>query len=676
MSQGLKNSTSVLALTLSVLAGAPAQAQDTQQTETVTVTGYRASLESSTNAKRASVNFSDSVFSEDIGKFPDTNIAEAFNRIPGVTITRENDGSGMRVAIRGLDTNHVKITLNGAVVSTASTGNTDAGGSNREVDLNIFPIELFTQLTVSKTATADQLEGGAAGVVAMRSMRPFDNPGLHVSYNVQGTDYARNGNPGGRGTLIASDTEGPFGALIGISGQWNRVMITGYEGGFNGATTPGLSAVEFYGTQANPNPTQTCVSSNVTSPGTTSTAAVTTCNPIGGVNGWSVGSGSPALFPNTGVPASYVGKTITSDLLLALNPGLTMTQIGSAIIPRTGRPMFEKGNRNRYNGIVSLEYRPTDDMHFYLDGILGVLENNLNREDLMFAGRSGNSIPMNMTMDANNIVTKGDFANAYMSLEARPYKEKSDYISLNPGMDWQVTDLLHVDANLNYSRAHFWRDSSTFLFSTPLGVVHYNNTGAVPTFAVDLPNAGGPQNGANYGWYTGSALRLQGERRYQYTKGAHANAKYGGDEFNVQVGAAYDEAYRLIRGYDNGTAYSEAACNLNPSTFLPAPNSTFGCTTATSFSIPSAWATNWGQGYTAGMGALPTVRGPLLPSTAIAQYLSPGPNGFATVNYAGLKAVSNYEYYATHPALGAAANLLDPGRTGFSTGTNSASARA
>ncbi len=232
----VKLRTRSLLLGTTLLAGAAAfavptaaLAQDSDQAmETVVVTGYRASLTDATNAKRASVNFTDSVFSEDIGKFPDTNIAEAFNRIPGVTITRENDGSGMRVAIRGLDTNHVKVTLNGAAVSTASTGNTDANGANREVDLNIFPIELFTQLSVSKTATAEQLEGGASGMVAMRSLRPFDNPGMHLSYNMQLTDFENNGSLGHRGTLIASWTDGPFGVLIGASGQVNRVMVTGY----------------------------------------------------------------------------------------------------------------------------------------------------------------------------------------------------------------------------------------------------------------------------------------------------------------------------------------------------------------------------------------------------------------------------------------------------------------
>ncbi|MDR3526471.1 MAG: TonB-dependent receptor [Rhizomicrobium sp.] len=689
-------STTVLA-GVGLLLAAPAFGQAGESLETVTVTGYRASLQDSTNAKRASVSFSDAVFAEDIGKFPDTNIAEAFNRIPGITITRENDGSGMRVAIRGLDTNHVKITLNGAVVSTASTGNTDSGGANREVDLNIFPIELFSQLTVSKTATADQLEGGAAGVVAMRSLRPFDNPGTHVSYNLQGSDYARNGNIGERGTLIASYTDGPFGVLIGLSGQVNRPMTTGYEGAFNNLTTLQLTDVQFYtpaqltafeaakglghgqypSSTTDPNHTSWCSPLTLSSPGTTSTVTTTTCNPNGGVNGWSLPNppansppGTAALFPNTGVPASYVGQPINNANLLALNPGLSITQIASGLIPRTGRPMFEKGTRDRYNGILSFEYRPTDGLHFYLDNILGVLENNLNREDLLWAGRSGNSIPMNEKIDANNVVTSGDFANAYMQLEARPYKEKSDYISINPGMDWQVNDLLNVKAQVNYSRAHFFRDSPTFLFSTPLGVLHYDNTGAIPTFSMSgLPGSGGLQDPTNYGWYTSSALRLQQERRYQFTKGAHTDVKYGGDDFAIQVGAAYDEAYRLIRGYDNGTAYGEAGCNLNPTVALPSPNSTFGCA-VTPGTIPSAWATNWGTGYSAGMGALPTAGTPLLPNSAIAQYLSPGPNGFALVDYAGLKKATNYNYYATTPALGAAANLQDPGRTGFSTGTN------
>lgn len=686
--------TSVLVGLASAFAlAAPAFAQDAL--ETVTVTGYRASLQDSTNAKRASVSFSDSVFAEDIGKFPDTNIAEAFNRIPGITITRENDGSGVRVAIRGLDTNHAKVTLNGAVVSTASTGNTDAGGANREVDLNIFPIELFSKLTVDKTSRADLLEGGAAGNIDMRSARPFDNPGLHMSYNLQASDYENNGNPGGRGHLIVSDTEGPFGLLFGVSGQWNRVLIKGYEGAFNNVTTLSLDKYETYGTQTTPIPaTASCVSSSVISPGTSSSGTVNTCNPVNGQNGWTlptqtgaavaVNAGFPAnqavgIFPTgTGVPAGYAGKIITSDLLMGLNPGLTMAQIGSSFIPRTGRPMYEKGTRNRYNAILSGEYRPTDDLHFYVDNILGVTENNLDRADMFFIGRSGNSIPMNMQVTpidtyGDYAVTSADFANAQMALESRPYKERSFYLSINPGMEWQVTDMLHVDANINYSRAHFFRDSPTFMPTTPLGTFHYDNTGAFPVFTSAL--SGGFQNPANWGWNAGSRLSVAQERRSQYTKGGHINASYGGDEFKVQVGAAWDENYRLIRGYNNDTLFAEAGCNFNPTVFIPGPNTTAGCGPVAS--IPSSWGTYWnvtdlnGYNYPKSLGlALPVAQAPILPSSAIPQYLHAGPNGFPSINYSAMKAALNYNYYAHTPSLGAAANLQDPGHTNFSTGTN------
>ncbi len=94
-----------------VLAQAQAQAAETSSTgateplEEVIVTGFRQSLVNSTEAKREAVGFVDAIFAEDIGKFPDTNIAESFNRIPGITITREMTGEGLNIAIRGLGTN-------------------------------------------------------------------------------------------------------------------------------------------------------------------------------------------------------------------------------------------------------------------------------------------------------------------------------------------------------------------------------------------------------------------------------------------------------------------------------------------------------------------------------------------------------------------------------------------
>src|SRR5688572_9474730 len=120
-------------------------AQQKQELEEVIVAGFRRSLKSSTEAKRESVGFVDSIFAEDIGKFPDTNIAESFQRIPGVTITREISGEGNLVAIRGLNSNFTKVLLNNAPVAVASSAQ-EGANANREVPLDMFPTELFSQL--------------------------------------------------------------------------------------------------------------------------------------------------------------------------------------------------------------------------------------------------------------------------------------------------------------------------------------------------------------------------------------------------------------------------------------------------------------------------------------------------------------------------------------------------
>src|SRR5256714_10555399 len=164
--------------------------------QAVVITGYRRSLQSSTNAKKRSVGFVDTIFAEDIGKFPDTNIAESFNRIPGITIQREVTGEGLEVSIRGLGANFTRVTLNNAPILIASTGRTDSQNTNREVDLDLFPTELFTKLTVTKSPTAGLLEGGAAGTIDMRSPRPFGNPRTHLVYSAQTSKLSGAGKSG------------------------------------------------------------------------------------------------------------------------------------------------------------------------------------------------------------------------------------------------------------------------------------------------------------------------------------------------------------------------------------------------------------------------------------------------------------------------------------------------
>ena len=144
-------------LSLAVAATPLVQAQNETVEEEIVVTGYKGSLQSATNAKRESTSLVESVFAEDIGKFADTNIAEAINRMPGIQISRDVFGDGTNVSIRGLGTSFTKITLNGSQIAVASAGSVDSQKQKREIDLKLFPTELFSRFDFQKTPTASQL---------------------------------------------------------------------------------------------------------------------------------------------------------------------------------------------------------------------------------------------------------------------------------------------------------------------------------------------------------------------------------------------------------------------------------------------------------------------------------------------------------------------------------------
>ena len=201
------------------------------ESEEVIVTGYKGSLQSATNAKRESTALVESVFAEDIGKFSDSNIAEAINRMPGVQINRDPFGEGVNISVRGLGTSFTKVLLNGAQIAVATSGTIDTQNQNREVDLNLFPTELFTRFDIQKTPTANMLEGGISGIVNIRAARPFDykEDGAHINLSAQDvyTDLHSTHSP--KISTTASWRDETFGVLVGVAHVDKKLAASGYE---------------------------------------------------------------------------------------------------------------------------------------------------------------------------------------------------------------------------------------------------------------------------------------------------------------------------------------------------------------------------------------------------------------------------------------------------------------
>ncbi len=183
----------------------PAQADDAVQSATgaddaegeeIVVTGLRRSLRSAQQIKRNSEQIVDAIVAEDIGKLPDITVSDTAARIPGVQVER-GGGEANRVLIRGLP--DVVTTYNGREIFTAEA---------RFVALQDFPAGGIAALEVFKSTTANLIEGGLAGLINVRSRRPFDFNGLEIAGSVRG-QYA-----------YQSDTVAPNGNLL-LSNRWD-----------------------------------------------------------------------------------------------------------------------------------------------------------------------------------------------------------------------------------------------------------------------------------------------------------------------------------------------------------------------------------------------------------------------------------------------------------------------
>lgn len=170
-----------LALGLTVVGPAPAVAQEV--IEEVTVTGIRGSLRASMDLKRSASGVVDAISAEDMGDFPDSNLAESLQRITGVSIDRER-GEGARVTVRGFGPNYNLVLLNGRQMPTA--GGIDNTGLGRSFDFGNLASEGVSAVEVYKSGKADVPTGGIGSTINVKTARPLENPGLNWTVALSG----------------------------------------------------------------------------------------------------------------------------------------------------------------------------------------------------------------------------------------------------------------------------------------------------------------------------------------------------------------------------------------------------------------------------------------------------------------------------------------------------------
>jgi iron complex outermembrane recepter protein len=235
---------------------AAAIAQDNgQPVETVVVTGIIGSLQRDLDIKRNSLGLVDAITAEDVGKFPDLNLAQAMMRIPGVTVTRQastmggtggvsTNGEATEITVRGFGPTFNETLIDGREVAT--------GAGDRAFDFSSVNSDFVSQIDVLKTPDASMSSGAIGATVNIKFPKPFDHPGLEIVGSLSGEVSPERGSLAPNGDFLISDTfaNDTFGILIAgsyedVRTRQNHINVQGWEGKTMGTD---FTASQFAGT--------------------------------------------------------------------------------------------------------------------------------------------------------------------------------------------------------------------------------------------------------------------------------------------------------------------------------------------------------------------------------------------------------------------------------------------
>ena len=429
-----------------------AQGDASPQEPDIVVTGFRASLNNALNLKRQETAAVDSIVAEDIGKFPDSNLAESMQRIPGVALSRGDGGEGRNISVRGLGAQFTRVRINGMEGVSQVTGSDIRGGvsSARSFDFVTFPTEIFSSLSVRKTTSADIEEGSLGATVDLRAPKPFDQrKDFTLSATARGiyNDISKKVDP-----RLSALVSKKFGDTFGILGSvaYSKRHIEEYA----------YSAVDILPTYV------AGQSQSVLLPGQTTPTSIIFpfCTPIGytyqGVAVTSPGPNNTVGNPGVSVGADAnncsTGNPRTStqeayDYIMS-RTGVSGRPGGGVFLPRLPRPVKSSQEQERIAGSLTLQWKPSDRTDISIDGLYARFK--VDRLDTMLDARSmGRTLsnggqPMmsikDIEVDDNGSLIYGLWDGVDLRSEMQDDKFTSTFRQVNFNFDHRFSDTFRV----------------------------------------------------------------------------------------------------------------------------------------------------------------------------------------------------------------------------------------
>ncbi len=417
---------------------------------TVTVTGYRESLQKSLDEKRYSVEQVDAIFAEDIGKFPDQNLAESLQRIAGISIDREG-GEGQRISVRGLGSDFTRVRLNGLeALATAGSGSAGVNRS-RGFDFNTFASELFSQVKVNKTQSAQMDEGSLGSTVDLRGSRPFDFDGFRASASGQlgYNELSRENDPRVSGLISNTWADGRVGALLSASYSQRTIFEEGYNpvrwehGNHRNSNQSNAANNGTYGFCSplgyNPQTPRNPVAGELSNPNTN--------NGYGtwGVNAANCGTGLPRPAATPEDIAAYETAT-------------------NAWIPRYPRYIRTQHDIERLGVTGAFQFRISDDTLLSFDAMYSKLDKD-QREDSLGAnlhraanlGGKTQIIVREAEVDDRNRLQYAVFDNVDFRTESSQIEESTEFKQFSLQLEHRFNDAVRLDATIGRSTSDYAR---------------------------------------------------------------------------------------------------------------------------------------------------------------------------------------------------------------------------